>query len=1307
MPDELILFKDVLKAESREILERRRLNTKAAPEIIEACATAISQGDAAGQDQNRSQPTTARDRMAKEPIPTGLVGLALSGGGIRSATFCLGVLQALCDLRLLFIFDYLSTVSGGGFVGGWWSAWMGRTSRSVRVSLDQYDALDNNALSLALAQFRYLSLDASGMTLCCDRRVSEADKIALTAALEPSVLQAQNEFIESRKGSSGQDLEQRAGPSAGLAPDRMPVADAERKLKRWRKADQQWKSVVDLLVEQSRSNIPKRASDCVFPPPERIEPERAKDYVYESIPGHKAEKKREELAESAMLAGDDPVHHLRLFGNYLTPRKGLTSKDTWRAVLVVTRNLLMTWLVLLPLIFATVAAARIYFVWEPLLPQEISEPTWVGHHPVDNPTNALSRARRQIDRTMETAPQQKPTPAQLYAAKKWEGLYWQIMLRRFGFALLPLLPILGWIIVLSIAWLSCQRDKRTVRDILMGLAGFIALIALIRLVLQFWEIPVRQSVMPPRWEIPAWILVAAVLCLWGTWPPLPWMQRHLPLLAKNDVRRNRIIRIQTLLLMAMVFVGVCLMATGLSYELILYVWTAYANPYIKAAGWLAVLSAIGGAIYTGLKASPVGGADKNEAVVRPAAISRIIFAVAPPLVMLLMIAAAAALVQWFTFYVERRMYFGEHHSRHLPPLFRLTIAAGVGLLLCILLACSEMLWVGDRGDKEYRAVSLVGICLLFATSFLLCAKQTAETLQGAQLTAYPCHAGIAVVTGLGLVVLRLLISWAQRRTGDVSPAIRALASLGGPRRLWFVLLVVLGILLAAVLYVDTPGGLPAIPLPHSPTDYTAVNAALSLMPWLGSVLCMIVLLFEGYSGAEHNWRALWLLGFVEVLLLAFLLVAWRGFLEPVSMPDSRSKAVLSYALLDLVTVAVSFVVAMGWTADPNSLSMHEFYKARLVRAYLGASNPRRELRHGEITDAIEGDDLRVADLQNCQRGGPYHLINTTLNLVGGRDLATAQRSSANFLMSKCYCGSVRTAYRPTDNYMGGRLTLGTAVAISGAAASPNMGDKTPSAALAALMTLLNVRLGYWAPTPNRGRWKSSQARLWPFYAIREFLSNTNDLSSYCYLTDGGHFDNTGVYALVQRGCRYIIVADCGADPSPPAFEDLGAVVRRCRIDFGADIDFDLSPLMAKSPEGGPERVRGPCARRYISGTILYSNEHAKALGWREDESKAARTGYILWLKPSLTSHESGDVRQYGFSHDIFPQQATSDQWFDEAQFESYRKLGETTVHEAFKGSKVVNAAVRAKQRDAKDEECRLTPAEAEVIFAELSRCSTI
>jgi len=351
--------------------------------------------------------------------------------------------------------------------------------------------------------------------------------------------------------------------------------------------------------------------------------------------------------------------------------------------------------------------------------------------------------------------------------------------------------------------------------------------------------------------------------------------------------------------------------------------------------------------------------------------------------------------------------------------------------------------------------------------------------------------------------------------------------------------------------------------------------------------------------------------------------------------------------------------------NPNALSMHAFYKERLVCAYLGASNLRRSEAAKLITEAAPGDDMPLRDLENCERGAPYHLINTTLNLVGGRDLTTAQRSAAAFVLSKYYCGSSRTGYRETREYMNGQLSLGAAVAISGAAASPNMGSKTPSAALSMLLTLLNVRLGYWAPTPNKIEWRSPQARLWPFYTLREFLSQTNDLSSYCYLTDGAHFDNTGLYSLIERGCRYIVVVDSGADPKS-CFEDLGDVIRRCRIDFGTEIDLDISPLL--SVRDGKDHD-GNKSRHFIVGAITYDVAHAESLGWTDFEAES-RSGVIILFKPAVLNDESADVRQYRLENPIFPQQTTADQWYDETQFESYRRLGQFCAESAFRHSEV-------------------------------------
>ena len=185
--------------------------------------------------------------------------------------------------------------------------------------------------------------------------------------------------------------------------------------------------------------------------------------------------------------------------------------------------------------------------------------------------------------------------------------------------------------------------------------------------------------------------------------------------------------------------------------------------------------------------------------------------------------------------------------------------------------------------------------------------------------------------------------------------------------------------------------------------------------------------------------------------------------------------------------------------------------------------------------------------------------------------------------------------------------------------------------------------------------------------LREFTSQTNDLSTYCYLTDGGHFDNTGLYSLVERGCRFIVVADCGADPKP-CFQDVGDALRRCRIDFGTEIDLDLTPLMR------PPGVDFTPAH-FAVGNIVYSKEHVKSLGWgppppvdesateeekkkMEDRERLSRTGVIILFKPTITNKdEPADVRQYKLENSVFPQQTTIDQWFDEAQFESYRRLG--------------------------------------------------
>jgi hypothetical protein len=375
-------------------------------------------------------------------------------------------------------------------------------------------------------------------------------------------------------------------------------------------------------------------------------------------------------------------------------------------------------------------------------------------------------------------------------------------------------------------------------------------------------------------------------------------------------------------------------------------------------------------------------------------------------------------------------------------------------------------------------------------------------------------------------------------------------------------------------------------------------------------------------------------------------------------------------VLGLAGTSLTAALGLGWVIDPNLVSFHGFYRARLARAYLGASNPHRARTQADITDAVAGDDLPLATVANTQRGAPYHLINATLNLTASRDLATRQRVAAHFLLSPLYCGSPRTGFRPTSRYMGGSLSLATAVAISGAAASPVAGTLRLSSAQAMLFTLLNIRLGFWAPNPRKSSWSSPQAQLWPFLTLWEFLSQTDGNSLYCYLSDGGHFENSSLYGLVQRACQVIVVVDCGQDPSPLRWSDLGNAIRMCRLDFGAEIDIDVSGVTSESPVPA------------VKGRIRYSPEHLAQLGLSPEEIQARSEGTLIWVKPirplaSVLRGECADVLQYASVSEDFPQQSTADLSYDEAQFESYRKWGSWTAELA---APLLQQALAGRQR---------------------------
>lgn len=356
-------------------------------------------------------------------------------------------------------------------------------------------------------------------------------------------------------------------------------------------------------------------------------------------------------------------------------------------------------------------------------------------------------------------------------------------------------------------------------------------------------------------------------------------------------------------------------------------------------------------------------------------------------------------------------------------------------------------------------------------------------------------------------------------------------------------------------------------------------------------------------------------------------------------------------VLAVTGACVAIFGLLGWRVDVNLFSLHGFYRNRLTRCYLGATrvgddDPRRP---HPFTGFDPKDDLPLSSLAD-QR--PFPIVNAAMNLTGGEDLAWQTRRCAAFAFTPAFTGFEFWnsegrrigAYRPTAQYASnqfaflnapGGILLGNVIATSGAAANPNMGYHT-SAALSALMSVFNVRLGRWSGNPlHPTAWRKASPRFGGLPLIKEVFGLLDSRASFLNISDGGHFENLGIYELVRRRCRVVVAVDAGCDPDYQ-FEDLANAIRKCWTDFGTRIDIDLAPLR---PQG--DGKHNPS--HFAVGCIRYRN--------------APEPGILLYLKASLTGDETTDVKQYADGHPRFPHQSTSDQFFDENQFESYRELG--------------------------------------------------
>jgi Patatin-like phospholipase len=417
------------------------------------------------------------------------------------------------------------------------------------------------------------------------------------------------------------------------------------------------------------------------------------------------------------------------------------------------------------------------------------------------------------------------------------------------------------------------------------------------------------------------------------------------------------------------------------------------------------------------------------------------------------------------------------------------------------------------------------------------------------------------------------------------------------------------------------------------------------------------------------------------LLLSLLLYAAYGPIMSLGRQIAPGAGASSAWLGWLATsLSLALMAALlGWRLDINQFSMHTFYRNRLTRCYLGASNPDR--RPSPVTGFDEHDSrgLGIDQLTPDRYPGPIPIFCCALDMTTGEDLAWQERKAASFAFTPLYSGyavswtdwkkgqeDVRiNGFVPTKALYTGGPNVATAVAASGAAISPNWGYHT-NPATAFLLTMFDARLGLWIPNPRRSEAAGQRPsdtpvpppspRFSPIWLLSELFGSVNDTSKYVYLSDGGHFDNSGLYELVRRRCYRIVICDAEED-STYVFEGIGAAIRKCRIDFGAEIKLDLSAISPNTKtQWSPAHV--------VKGCVRYP------------ETPPDKHGTVIYIKASLTGNPlpeppvhgyvdlgslPGDVQNYKRQHQHFPHDSTAQQWFTESQFESYRRLGQGIV----------------------------------------------
>ncbi|MBX2890746.1 MAG: hypothetical protein KF734_07445 [Saprospiraceae bacterium] len=444
------------------------------------------------------------------------------------------------------------------------------------------------------------------------------------------------------------------------------------------------------------------------------------------------------------------------------------------------------------------------------------------------------------------------------------------------------------------------------------------------------------------------------------------------------------------------------------------------------------------------------------------------------------------------------------------------------------------------------------------------------------------------------------------------------------------------------------------------------------------------------SQLAHNieWWALALVG--GLMLIHFIVNILLNFNLDVSKHFNRAESVLAVAglalygwivLADMKTgqrevshsmltdfaINALLLFVLGFFTNPNALSFHRFYRKQLADLFLQFAGNHKNMA---LKDVFKANTDKKTDYL-----APYPLINTCLNLQNpvGDDKFKGAKASDYFLLSPFYCGSKLTRYVPTDRYADyQQMTLPAAVTISAAAVNPGLGIYS-SKMLSVLMTLFNARLGFWISNPLKLE-KTRAIVWWPVYFFKELLGRIGLDNKKINISDGGHIENLGVYELLRRGCRLIVAVDAGEDKNYTFF-DLNNLIIRARNELGLEIRFRDGQHPEDIIRPRPSQVYSQ--KRFALADIYQWWEDGKVIDTATQQEveqiinfdKPRKVGTFVYVKSAVLAptgkpylSEKEDPLKYGtykykIYHPDFPHESTSDQFFDEIQWESYYQLG--------------------------------------------------